>query len=78
MIKIHLSRFANQFQKVKNINRGQYASKLITHDIVKKKILQHDFDGYSEWFNINHLGGFIPVSNGSAWVMQAIDGGTYS
>ena len=22
--------------------------------------------------------GFIPVSNGSAWVMQAIDGGTYS
>jgi hypothetical protein len=22
--------------------------------------------------------GYIPVSNGSAWVMQAIDGGTYS
>ena len=62
-IKVDELTYIKQFQKVKNINRGQYASKLITHDIVKKKILQHDFDGYSEWFNINHLGGFIPVSN---------------
>ena len=62
-IKIDALTYMNQFQKVKNINRGQYSSKLITHDIVKKKILQHDYDGFEEWDDLNHLGSWPPIAN---------------
>jgi len=55
--------YLGQFEKVKNVNEGQYASKMITHDIVKKKILQHDYDGFTEWFAVHHLGPFPPLSN---------------
>ena len=62
-IKVDSITYLGQFQKIKNINEGQYSSKLITHDIVKKKILQHDYDGFTEWLWINHLGPFPPLSN---------------
>ena len=44
-VKVDKIIYDNQFHKIKNIKRGQYSSKLITHDIVKKKIVQHDFNG---------------------------------
>ena len=47
--------FMNQFDKASNSINGLYASKLITHDIVRKNIIQHDFDGYNEFFSLNHL-----------------------
>ena len=53
----------NQFQKVKNINEGYYSSKLVTHDIVRKKILQHNYDGFIEWLWVNHTAPFPPLSN---------------
>ena len=55
--------YLGQFEKIKNINEGQYSSKMITHDIVKKKIRQHDYDGFTEWLWVNHLGPFPPLSN---------------
>ena len=63
LIKVDDLVYMNQFQKVKNINEGLYSSKLITHDIVRKKILQHNYDGFVEWFGLNHLGAFPPLSN---------------
>ena len=62
-IKVNEIYYERQFEKIKNINEGQYSSKLITHDIVRKKILQHDYNGFNEWFNFNHLGPFPPLSN---------------
>ena len=62
-IKVDSITYMGQFQKVKSINKGQYASKLITHDIVKKKILQYDYDGFKEWGDLNHLGPYPPTSN---------------
>ena len=62
-IKADAITYLGQFEKIKNINEGQYASKMITHDIVKKKIRQHDYDGFVEWLWVNHLGPFPPLSN---------------
>ena len=62
-IKVDSITYMGQFEKIKNINEGQYSSKMITHDIVKKKIMQHDYDGFIEWFAVNHLGPFPPLSN---------------
>ena len=62
-IKVDSITYMGQFEKIKNINEGQYSSKMITHDIVKKKIMQHDYDGFVEWFAVNHLGPFPPLSN---------------
>jgi len=62
-IKVDEITYMGQFEKVRNINEGQYSSKMITHDIVKKKILQHDYDGFTEWFAVHHLGPFPPLSN---------------
>ena len=63
LIKVDSLLYMNQFQKVKNINEGYYSSKLITHDIVRKKILQHNYDGFIEWLWINHTAPFPPLSN---------------
>jgi hypothetical protein len=62
-VKVDKITYMGQFEKIKNINEGQYSSKLITHDIVKKKILQRDYDGFTEWFAVHHLGPFPPLSN---------------
>ena len=49
IIKAEYIKYGSQFQKIKNINEGMYASKLITHDIVKKKILQHDYNMVTDY-----------------------------
>ena len=41
--------------KIKNISRGQYASKLITHDILTKQIAQHEYDGLQDFKDCDHL-----------------------
>ena len=73
-VKVDKIIYDNQFHKIKNIKRGQYSSKLITHDIVKKKIVQHDFNGFNEWFAYNHLGAFPPLSNSDTEIQT---GNTY-
>ena len=62
-IKIKDFKFIKQFDKTENTRRGVYASKLITHDIVKKKITQFEYGGFNEWFAFNHCGAYPPLSN---------------
>jgi hypothetical protein len=50
--------FINHFDRIKNAKRGQYASKLVTHDIVTKKIEQHDFNGMHDWASYVHTADF--------------------
>ncbi len=54
--------FMNQFEKESNSRNGMYASKLITHDIVRKKISQFDFNGFFNFFGLNHFGTFPTIS----------------
>ena len=61
-INIDKLKFINTFNKHKNTKRGVYASKLITHDIVKKKIIQHENNYMMDWAGGNHLGDFPPIS----------------
>jgi len=63
IIKIKDFKFIKQFDKRQNTKRGVYASKLITHDIVRKKITQFEYGGFNEWFAFNHCGDFPPISN---------------
>jgi hypothetical protein len=63
IIKIKDFKFIKQFDKKENTQRGVYASKLITHDIVRKKIVQHEYGGFNSWFSLNHCGQFPPLSN---------------
>lgn len=63
IFKINSFTFLNQFDKSKNIKRGVYSSKLITHDIVRKKIVQSEYNGFNEWFGFNHCGMFPTQSN---------------
>jgi hypothetical protein len=53
--------FVNQFDRIKNAKRGQYASKLVTHDIVTKKIEQYDYNGLHDWMKFVHTGDFPPL-----------------
>jgi hypothetical protein len=62
-VKIKDFKFMKQFDKQQNTKRGVYASKLITHDIVTKKITQFEYGGFNEWFAFNHCGDFPPLSN---------------
>jgi hypothetical protein len=62
-IKIKSFQFMKQFDKQQNTKRGVYASKLITHDIVRKKITQFEYGGFNEWFGFNHCGDFPPLAN---------------
>jgi hypothetical protein len=55
-------KIASQFNMFENLNEGYYASKLITHDIVKKKIRQHTHslkDVYTP--DINHTDMYMPI-----------------
>lgn len=61
--KIDKFTFLHQFDKHKSTKKGVYASKLITHDIVRKKIETQEYQGFNEWFAFNHLGDFPPLSN---------------
>ena len=64
--KTHLSslKILNQFNTTRNFINGQYASKLITHDIVTKKITQHTFGlGQAYAPDINHTDKYMPISD---------------
>jgi len=63
IIKIKDFKFLKQFDKKENTLRGVYASKLITHDIVTKKITQFEYGGFNEWFSYSHCGDFPPLGN---------------
>jgi|TARA_B110000438_G_scaffold303501_1_gene365275 hypothetical protein len=63
IIKIDKFAFIKQFNRIELIERGVYSSKLITHDIVTKTIEEHDYDGYSQWEEIYHLGKYPPLSD---------------
>ena len=71
IIKYDKISFVKQFDKYVNTKRGLYASKLITHDIVKKKIVQHEYTGFNEWFGISHLGIFPPLSNSETEIKKS-------
>ena len=62
-IRVNSFKFIRSFNKNKNTQRGVYASKLLTHDIVRKKITQYEYNGFNNWFAGNHLGVFPPLSN---------------
>ena len=55
--------FLNQFDKIKNIQRGIHSAKLITHDIVTKKIIQYEYNGFNAFVGISHFGKFPPLMN---------------
>ena len=63
--------FMHQFDKIKNAVNGAYASKLITHDIVRKKITQYDFSAYDNFFALNHVGTFPIISASDMEVQSA-------
>lgn len=63
--------FKHQFDKIKNTVSGAYASKLITHDIVRKKITQYDFSAYDNFFALNHVGTFPIISASDMEVKSA-------
>ena len=71
-VKVDKILYDGQFHKIKNIKQGLYSSKLVTHDIVTKQIVQHDFDGYDEWFRYNHLGEFFPLSNSETEIQAGL------
>ena len=71
IIKYDKMSFVKQFDKYVNTKRGLYASKLITHDIVKKKIVQHEYQGFNEWFGISHLGIYPPLSNSETEIKKS-------
>ena len=62
-IRVEKFKFINSFNKNQNIQYGVYAYKLITHDIVIKKITQYEYTGFNNWFAGNHLGIYPPLSN---------------
>ena len=54
----------NQFNTTRNIENGLYASKLITHDIVKKKIQQHTYSLTQAYASdITHTDKYMPISS---------------
>tara|TARA_Y100000310_G_C20704023_1_gene833077 strand:+ start:17220 stop:18635 length:1416 start_codon:yes stop_codon:yes gene_type:complete len=57
-------RIDNQFNVIHNIDNGYYASKLITHDIVRKKI-EEGVKGLDEFYDgsVNHTDPYMPISS---------------
>ena len=71
LIPIDTLTFRNTFNKYQNTKRGVYASKLITHDIVKKKIIQHENNYMVNWIQNNHLGKWPPLSGANVETKSA-------
>lgn len=71
VFKIEKFTFLNQFDKIKNTKRGVYAAKLITHDIVRKKLVQYDYNSFNEWFASSHVGLFPTQSNSAVETKSA-------
>ena len=63
--------FMSQFDKASNSINGLYASKLITHDIVRKKITQYDFNGYNDFVSLNHFGTFPVIASSEMEIKSA-------
>ena len=61
--KINKYYYLKQFDKTQNIEDGFYSSKLITHDIVRKKITQYDYVGINSFVGLNHVGSYPVISN---------------
>jgi hypothetical protein len=58
-------RIANQFNVMQNMTGGYYASKLVTHDIVKKKIRQQTHSLKDVFIpDINHTDEYMPIRAG--------------
>lgn len=62
-IKVNKFSFLKHFDRNELIENGVYSSKLITHDIVTKTIEEHDYDGWSQWPEIYHLGDYPPLTD---------------
>ena len=69
--KIDKYYYLKQFDKTQNIEDGLYSSKLITHDIVRKKITQYDFNGYHDFLGLNHVGAFPVISSSDVEVASS-------
>ena len=61
--KINKFYYKAQFKKHENVANGVYSSKLITHDIVRKKIEQSEYNLFTDWYKLNHCGDYFPISN---------------
>ena len=58
----------SQFNATRNIENGLYASKLITHDIVKKKIQQHTYSLTQAFASdITHTDKYMPISSADTY-----------
>ena len=62
-IKVDHMYFMDDFRKLYNIPAGNYSSKLITHDITTKKILQYDYSSLDDWEMYNHIALNKPIAN---------------
>jgi len=63
-IQLESLEIINQFNTTRNIENGLYASKLITHDIVKKKIQQHTHSLTQAYASdITHTDSYMPISS---------------
>ena len=71
ILKINSFEFIKQFDKNENTKTGVYAAKLITHDIVTKKIEQHEYGGLENWDAYNHCGKFPPLSNSNVETLSS-------
>ena len=69
--KINKYYYLKQFDNIQNIEDGLYSSKLITHDIVRKKITQYDFNGYNDFLGLNHVGAFPVISSSDVEVASS-------
>ena len=63
VVKVDHILYMNQFEKIDNIMSGMYSSKLVTHDITKKKIAQFDYNGFDDWPAYTHVSPHPPINN---------------
>jgi hypothetical protein len=62
-IKVNKFTFLKQFDRDNAVRDGVFSSKLITHDIVRKRIHEWDYNGFINWDMIDHIGNNFPTSN---------------
>ena len=62
-IKVNKFSFIKQFDRDRAVRDGVFSSKLITHDIVRKRIHEWDYNGFINWNMIDHVGDNFPTSN---------------
>jgi hypothetical protein len=62
-VKVDKLYFVDDFKKLHNVTNGYYTSKLLTHDITTKKILQYDYSSIAEWEMYNHISEYRPIAD---------------